>query len=236
MIPISGRSIARASRSTARRRPPRSQPCTRFSRPTTPRTSPAPSSSPMAASRQVTATRTGARYPRLPAATPSGSPTSPSTCTSRGREDRTSTLTFLNLPLVRREGWAWERRSSYTVGLVELHTDAGVTGIGEVNVCMGPNPEVIRAMTVQMAELFVGDTPLAPGRLIGRVLGAGWYPFHRTAALVLGGLEMACLDAAGKHIGQPVSTFFGGPLKTSFGSMYYIQAQSDLDAMVGQAR
>jgi len=29
-------------------------------------------------------------------------------------------LTFLNLPLVRPEGWVWGRRSSYTVGLVEL--------------------------------------------------------------------------------------------------------------------
>jgi L-alanine-DL-glutamate epimerase-like enolase superfamily enzyme len=145
-------------------------------------------------------------------------------------------LTFLNLPLVRPEGWVWGRRSSYTVGLVELHTDAGVTGIGEVNICMGPNPEVIRAMTEQMAALFVGDTPLAPQRLVSRVLGAGWYPFHRTAALVLGGLEMACWDAVGKHLGQPVSTFFGGPVKTSFASMYYIQAQSDLDAMVEQAR
>jgi L-alanine-DL-glutamate epimerase-like enolase superfamily enzyme len=145
-------------------------------------------------------------------------------------------LTFLNLPLVRPEGWVWGRRSSYTVGLVELHTDAGVTGIGEVNICMGPNPEVIRAMTEQMAALFVGDTPLAPQRLVSRVLGAGWYPFHRTAALVLGGLEMACWDAVGKHLGQPVSTFFGGPVKTSFPSMYYIQAQSDLDGMVEQAR
>lgn len=144
-------------------------------------------------------------------------------------------LTFLNLPLVRPERWVWGARSSYTVGLVELHTDADVTGIGEVNVCMGPNPEVIRAMTDQMAELLVGDTPLAPQRLVSRVLGAGWYPFHRTAALVLGGLEMACWDAVGKHLGQPVSTFFGGALKTSFASMYYIQAQSDLDAMVEQA-
>jgi L-alanine-DL-glutamate epimerase-like enolase superfamily enzyme len=145
-------------------------------------------------------------------------------------------LTFLNLPLVRPEGWVWGRRSSYTVGLVELHTDVGITGIGEVNVCMGPNPDVIRAMTEQMAGLFVGDTPLAPQRLVNRVLGAGWYPFHRTAGLVLGGLEMACWDAVGKHLGQPVATFFGGALKSSFASMYYIQAQSDLAAMVEQAR
>ena len=145
-------------------------------------------------------------------------------------------LTFLNLPLVRPEGWVWGQRSSYTVGLVELHTDAGVTGIGEVNVCMGPNPQVIRAMTEQMAELFVGDTALAPQRLVNRALGAGWYPFHRTAGLVLGGLEMACWDAVGKHLGQPASTFFGGALKSSFASMYYVQTQADLDAMVEQAR
>ena len=145
-------------------------------------------------------------------------------------------LTFLNLPMGRPEGWAWSTgRSSYTVGLVELHTDSGVTGIGEVNVCMGPDPAVIRAITEQLARSFVGDTPLAPQRLLARVMGAGWYPFHRTAALVLGGLEMACWDAAGKALGQPISTFFGGSLRDSFPSMYYVQAQ-DPDAMVEQAK
>jgi L-alanine-DL-glutamate epimerase-like enolase superfamily enzyme len=146
-------------------------------------------------------------------------------------------LTFLNLPLVRREGWAWGGgRSSYTIGLVELHTDVGITGLGEVNVCMGPNPEVIGAITAQMAESFVGDSALAPQRLLGRVMSKGWHPFHRTAALVLGGLEMACWDAAGKYLRQPVSMFFGGALRDSFPSMYYIQAQDDLGVMVDQAR
>lgn len=143
-------------------------------------------------------------------------------------------LTFLNLPMVRPEGWAWGRRSSYTLGLVELHTDVGITGFGEVNVCMGPDPDVIRALTDQFARSLLGESPLAPQRFLARVLGAGWYPFHRTAALVLGGLEMACWDAAGKFLEQPISMFFGGALKRSFPSMYYVQAQSDLDAMVAQ--
>ncbi len=144
-------------------------------------------------------------------------------------------LTFLNLPLVRPEGWAWSAgRSSYTVGLVELHTDAGVTGLGEVNVCMGPDPDVIRAITEQMARSLVGESPLAPQRFLARVMGAGWYPFHRTAALVLGGLEMACWDAMGKQLGQSVATLFGGSIRESFPSMYYVQAQA-LDAMVEQA-
>jgi L-alanine-DL-glutamate epimerase-like enolase superfamily enzyme len=145
-------------------------------------------------------------------------------------------LTFLNLPLVRPEVWAWGQRSSYTVGLIELRTDAGITGLGEVNICMGPDDTVIRAMTTQMARYLIGETPLAPQRLLSRVMGAGWYPFHRTAGLVLGGLEMACWDAMGKHLNQPVSTFFGGRLRDSFPSMYYIQAQESLDDMVAQGR
>jgi L-alanine-DL-glutamate epimerase-like enolase superfamily enzyme len=144
-------------------------------------------------------------------------------------------LTFLNLPLVRPERWAWGERSSYTVGLLELRTDAGITGVGEVNVCMGPNPDVIRAMTQQLASGLVGDTPLAPQRLLSRVMGAGWYPFHRTAALVLGGLEMACWDVMGKYLNQPISNLFGGAIKTSFPSMYYVQTQVDLEAMLESA-
>jgi len=145
-------------------------------------------------------------------------------------------LTFLNLPLVHPEVWAWGKRSSYTVGLIELHTDVGVTGLGEVNICMGPDATVIRAITEQMARMFIGDTPLAPQRLIGRVMGAGWYAFHRAAGLVLGGLEMACWDAMGKYLNQPISTFFGGPLRDSFPSMYYVQGQESLDTMIAQAR
>jgi L-alanine-DL-glutamate epimerase-like enolase superfamily enzyme len=144
-------------------------------------------------------------------------------------------LTFLNLPMVRPEGWAWAPRSAYTLGVVQVHTDAGVTGIGEVNVCMGPDPAVIRALTEQLAQSLVGETPLAPQRFLARVMGSGWYPFHRTASLVLGGLEMACWDAAGKYLDQPISTFFGGALKRSFPSMYYVLAQEDLQAMVEQA-
>jgi hypothetical protein len=51
--------------------------------------------------------------------------------------DRASELTFLNLTMVQPELWAWGRRDGYTVGLVRLPTEAGTTGIGEVNVCMG---------------------------------------------------------------------------------------------------
>ena len=69
-------------------------------------------------------------------------------------------LTFLNLPMAQPELWAWGRRDTYTVGLVELHTDTGVVGLGEVVVAMGPDANVIRAIFEQMADVFRRRVPL----------------------------------------------------------------------------
>jgi L-alanine-DL-glutamate epimerase-like enolase superfamily enzyme len=145
-------------------------------------------------------------------------------------------LTFLNLPMVQPEMWAWGRRDSYTVGLVRLHTDSGIVGIGEVNVCMGPDEHAIRAIFDQMAASALGESALMPERIAAKIYSNGWYAFHRTAALVLGGIDMACWDAAGKHYGEPVSTLLGGALRSTFDSMYFVQGDDDLDVMLDKGR
>jgi L-alanine-DL-glutamate epimerase-like enolase superfamily enzyme len=144
-------------------------------------------------------------------------------------------LTFINLPMRQPELWAWGLRDGYTVGLVELHTDAGVTGLGEVVVAMGPNAGVIQAMFDQMVKLYVGESPLDTERLIAKVMAEGWYSFERTAGLVLGGLDMACWDAAGKYLNQPVSRLMGGQVRTVFDSMYFVPADDDIEVMVQRA-
>jgi L-alanine-DL-glutamate epimerase-like enolase superfamily enzyme len=144
-------------------------------------------------------------------------------------------LTFINVPMQQPELWAWGLRDGYTVGLVELHTDAGVTGLGEVVVAMGPDAGVIRAMFDQMAAHYIGESPLDTERIIAKVLADGWYSFERAAGLVLGGLDMACWDAAGKFLGQPVSRLLGGQVRTSFDSMYFVQADDDIGVMVERA-
>jgi L-alanine-DL-glutamate epimerase-like enolase superfamily enzyme len=145
-------------------------------------------------------------------------------------------LTFLNLPMVQPEMWAWGRRDSYTVGLVRLHTESGIVGIGEVNVCMGPDEHAIRAIFDQMAAFAIGESALMPERIAAKIFSNGWYAFHRTAALVLGGIDMACWDAAGKHYGEPVSTLLGGALRSTFDSMYFVQGDDDLDVMLEKGR
>jgi L-alanine-DL-glutamate epimerase-like enolase superfamily enzyme len=113
-------------------------------------------------------------------------------------------LTFMNIPLRQAEYWAWGRRDIYTVGLVEFTTDTGLVGIGEVNVSMGPNEKVIAAIFDQMLDFYVGQSPFDSNIIMARIKGTGWYSYHRTASLVLGGLDMACWDLAGKAVGQPV--------------------------------
>ena len=145
-------------------------------------------------------------------------------------------LTFLNLPMVEPEMWAWGRRDSYTVGLVRLYTESGVVGVGEVNVCMGPDEHAIRAIFDQMSTFAVGESALMPERIASKIFSNGWYAFHRTAALVLGGIDMACWDAAGNHYGQPISTLLGGALRSTFTSMYFVQGNDDLDVMLERGR
>ena len=146
-----------------------------------------------------------------------------------------ATLTFVNLPMVTPEMWAWGRRDGYTVGVVELHCEGGVVGLGEIVACMGPDDRALRAIFDQMAAAFVGEPVLAVERATARIAGMGWHAFHRTAGLVLGGLETACWDAAGKVFGVPVSDLMGGALRREFASMYFVQGDDDLGAMLDRA-
>lgn len=144
-------------------------------------------------------------------------------------------LTFLNVPMQQPELWAWGLRSGYTVGLVRLETTVGLTGIGEVVVCMGPDHRVIAATFEQLLEHYIGASPFETERITAKILGTGWYSFERSLGLVLGGLDMACWDLVGKQVGQPVYRLFGGPVRTEFDSMYFVPADPDVSVMADRA-
>jgi glucarate dehydratase len=134
------------------------------------------------------------------------------------------------------ELWAWGRRVGYTVGLVRLTTDVGITGIGEVVVCMGPDVRVIRAVFEQLLEHCIGMSPLETEVIAAKIRATGWYSFERTLGLVLGGLDMACWDAAGKYLNQSVSMLMGGAIRTEFDSMYFVPGMPDIEHMVAKAK
>ena len=119
----------------------------------------------------------------------------------------------VDLPL--REGsYRWSGGKSVTVfdsTVVELVTDAGVSGWGEA--CpLGPvylpaYATGCRAGIAQVAPALIGADPRRIGavnRLMNQALAG--HPYVKSA------LDMACWDLLGKACGQPVCTLLGGRL------------------------
>ena len=103
--------------------------------------------------------------------------------------------------------------------VVEVHTDAGIVGIGETDT----NPWVARAciqalgshcMGLGLEEMLIGCDPLQP-EAIWQKLYSGSKMTGRRGALIcaMGALDMALWDIKGKALGVPVHTLLGGAVK-----------------------
>jgi L-alanine-DL-glutamate epimerase-like enolase superfamily enzyme len=123
----------------------------------------------------------------------------------------------IDLPL--HEGsYKWSGGNSVEVfdsTVVAIHTDAGVTGYGEV--CpLGPAylpayAEGARAGIAKLAPQLIGADPTALGVLNDRMDSAlRGHPYVKSA------LDMACWDILGKVAGVPVATLLGGRYGETF--------------------
>ena len=88
--------------------------------------------------------------------------------------------------------------------LIRLHTDEGLTGIGE------PSPyggvDALAAAVERLRPSFRGEDPHDVDILTDPSRGRGEGPMR----YALAGLNMACWDLIGKSAGQPVSKLLGG--------------------------
>jgi muconate cycloisomerase len=96
--------------------------------------------------------------------------------------------------------------------LVRLHTDAGVVGIGEASPKPFFAPEtmdgVVTAIDDHIAPAVAGEDPTNLARVHEAMDAAiKGNPFAKTA------VDIACFDAAGKHLDAPVSTLLGGRVR-----------------------
>ncbi len=106
--------------------------------------------------------------------------------------------------------WRWSMgiETGTTRTIIELITDEGIVGIGETYGGAG----TLHALEVAKS-FVVGLDPLETGLLQFR-LGVFNTGYETTVpAVVRGGLEMACLDAAGKALGRPVASLLGGAVR-----------------------
>ncbi len=100
--------------------------------------------------------------------------------------------------------------------IVRVHTDEGLTGIGEVDSL----PSVVKAIVEAppshsiasgLAALLVGEDPLRIRPLWDRMFEGSLYFGRRGAAIhAISGVDIALWDLAGKALGQPVATLLGG--------------------------
>jgi L-rhamnonate dehydratase len=101
--------------------------------------------------------------------------------------------------------------------VILVHTDEGITGIGEVDSA----PEAVRALVNapgshaianSLHDLLVGEDPLDPVRLWQKMYVGLIYIGRRGIALhAISGIDIALWDIAGKAAGQPVCELIGTP-------------------------
>lgn len=143
------------------------------------------------------------------------------------------TVHRVNLPLVAGYRWASGVYFGATKGIVEIETDAGVTGLGEVATI-----EHAELVERDFAPRLLGVDPLAIDDCERRCL-----PEIRTllnthdAAPVkaFGGVEMALWDLKGKALQLPLYALWGGPVRQQIGFSEYFALRVPGAAEPGEA-
>lgn len=119
---------------------------------------------------------------------------------------RATTITVpLEAPLRHANGCHWGR---FVRTIVEVETDEGITGLGE----MGGGGESAEAVFLAMKSYLLGHDPALIEEM--RFLIANpTASLYNNRTQVLAALEFACLDILGQKWGVPVSEILGGRLQ-----------------------
>lgn len=100
--------------------------------------------------------------------------------------------------------------------IVRVHTDEGITGVGEVDAPPRVIKAIIEAPTSMLwaqsfQELIIGEDPLQPARIWEKVYEGTIYAGRRGLGIMaLGAIDIAIHDIAGKALKIPVYKLLGG--------------------------
>ena len=136
-------------------------------------------------------------------------------------------LRLTPLFLAFKEPYHWAGRVDHgsAVVLVEVETDAGITGIGESTASLAAEGTVAALRAVE--PLFVGQPVHDVTRLCHEARHLGSFnhtPWH--ADFVLAGFEMALWDIIGKAAGQPVYRLLGGAVRDEVDYFGFVQGDT----------
>ena len=106
--------------------------------------------------------------------------------------------------------------------VVRVHTDAGITGIGEADSSSAVAKAIIEAPLSHkicrgLAECVMGEDPFDIERLVHRMYeGSIFYGRQGAAIQAMSGVEIALWDIVGKATGKPVYQLLGGGFRKRF--------------------
>jgi L-alanine-DL-glutamate epimerase-like enolase superfamily enzyme len=124
--------------------------------------------------------------------------------------------------------------------VVLVHTDEGITGIGEVD----SSPELVQALVqapsshavaVSLRDVLIGEDPLDVERLWQKMYrGLIYFGRRGIAVHAISGLDIALWDIKGKTLGKPVHELLGTPYRTRVRA-YASMLMPDTTAEVAEA-
>jgi muconate cycloisomerase len=125
--------------------------------------------------------------------------------------------------------WAKGTKEGADVILVEVETDAGITGIGES--IASPTIEPVLAIHKYAIPGFVGQSAYDGNRLIAECYEAGFNSrgtgsAPRYFAQAMTGIELALWDAIGKAAGQPLHRLLGGAVRDKVQYFGFLQGDT----------
>ncbi|HKV44515.1 MAG TPA: mandelate racemase/muconate lactonizing enzyme family protein [bacterium] len=126
--------------------------------------------------------------------------------------------------------------------IVRVHTDAGITGIGEADA----SPDVVKAIVDApeswmrsrgLASVLVGEDPLHTERLWDAMVhGTLWMGRGGVTIEAISAVDLALWDIKGKALGLPVHTLLGGARRDSIPVYASMLFESDLGLMRDRAQ
>ena len=130
--------------------------------------------------------------------------------------------------LVKAEGTFW---GEYF--FVEVLTDEGITGWGEITTTTKLANRAVAGMIRQVNDLLIGEDPSQIERIWHKIFRAFTYMGSRGATChVISGIDIALWDIRGKVLDQPIYNLLGGAVRESI-SLYCHPDQSKFTSKAG---
>ena len=137
-------------------------------------------------------------------------------------------ITAINPWLVKAEGTFW---GEYF--FVEVQTDEGITGWGEITTTTKLANRAVAGMIRQVNELLVGEDPSKIERIWHKIFRAFTYMGSRGATCqVISGIDIALWDIRGKVLNQPIYDLLGGAVRDTI-ALYCHPDQSKFTSKAG---